>query len=366
MEDVYISGFVVAFWLGVLRFILTFSAANNQKAKNFEKVGTFLSVWSGRFDALTPPSKLNFFFLAAYCLVIAPFGSWISVSSAAWGFFRWLSDKFNAPQTIKDFEFKVTKLNLTKPQMLEALDNISRFLNLPPGRNLRAGLLSFVDRESPYQVNLFDSTYPEKLTIYPHKKQYTLYSRVPEDTTTFKSTFEYRFKDKLLFQKCIQDFSDGVGERLWTIKDGTAQEKDISSNYVFTKETTSRMIESAKNASNWHRVERFQVKYFLMLHHPETFGLPYIQETAAEELQSLRNSLSQFKVALEDIGGNLNETENGFNITTPKCKNESEQENIQLKITKIMSLANLSNYNLWYAKKIETDLLALAEEKLAA
>lgn len=113
MDISYFSGWALALTLGLVKLVISYSVSGSLRVANLKKIGLHYHPFSGQFKD-SPASKSQWVFCAFYLLIIAPIFSWISVISGVWQILSVWSKKAELPEKIKEINYKVSNINLSK------------------------------------------------------------------------------------------------------------------------------------------------------------------------------------------------------------------------------------------------------------
>ncbi len=128
--DLYFTGVVVAFLIGMVKLGAALSTRFSIRANNLKKLGLHFRAATGTFEpeGTTPGGWIA---LAIWLLALAPIGSWISIASAVWTYVSAIRNRKPVPDKVKALHSRVASGELSKDQLVELQEEIQRTLGQP-------------------------------------------------------------------------------------------------------------------------------------------------------------------------------------------------------------------------------------------
>jgi len=325
MEFSYFSGFILAFVIGLVKVAISFSNLLSIRARNLAKVGQHYNCFQGRFVEQKSGKGSHLFFVI-YMLVLAPLFSWLSVMSAAWTFVAAWSNKVPVPEKIKEIQFKIASIDLSKEQLAEMYQEIAVFY----GVNNPISALQNSDEDSDrFTLVIETGDWPREITVDPKSKTYVYYSRTPDYDSVFNSKFEYKIENLELWQRELEDSVDHYGKIEYDIKDNVVLEYEIRKRHEessFKIVDLEEKLQRLNNSVKWHRVEAHNVTLFIFSHHPDLISAFDFRKFVRSEWERLKIAVVKINKAVTELGGNVVETEFGFEPRYGESQSEEQKE----------------------------------------
>lgn len=373
MEAFYFYGVLLALLIGFVRVCISVSILFSQRAHNLKKIGLCYNPFQGNFtpsNTTTGAKFSKFIFYLFYVLILAPIFSWLSVISFVVGVIARLTNKAPIPECIKEIQFKLANVDLSKDQMIELQTEISKLL----GINLRILTGETIDEDDLTYVLKQDKWYIE-VCVEPTNKKFSIYSHYPDDySSQFYSSYEYRFEGTKLFARLLEEHADHYGKLEYQVKDNVVLEGELRKRdselseriRVFAKDIEEE-LKRLREEIEWYEYNDVVVKFFIMSKHPEIFPAKEYKKAVRRELERIKNSTEQLISRARESGAMITENaENNWGdpFTIPENCDESTIAKIRdIFAPESLSKQGISWKELCDRKKIENDLLKFLGEK---
>lgn len=366
MGFTYESGVWLAFLIGLVKVCISTSALFSLRARNLKKVGIHYHCFRGDFISSKPTGVLGFLFYLFYMLMLAPLFSWLSVLSSAWGFISWLSNRTPVPEKIKEAQYKIAHLDLSKDELTKLLSAIAIAL----GTTLPVTSDSPESDEEPNTYVLEPGEWYSEVRVNTSQRRLVFYGHTPDYDSVFNSIYEYRFEGGKLIARLIEDSVEHYGKVEFKIKDNVVLESEIRSRDAEKKFKFGNLDEELKNlkeAVEWSEFRRYDVRFFVMSRHPETFPIIEFKKAVRQDLERVQSGVLNFVSVAKGLRVVVVETDQGIDFKDPEHFSDSEKDSVKAlfkeeSILKFgISLGELQSH-----KKIKGDLLKFLGEKTAA
>lgn len=372
----YFGGVAVAFIIGLIKLCIAFSLSHSQRARNMAKVGLHYSYFNGTFNLTSPEGWGKVVWFTIYLLIIAPIFSWLSVISAAWMFISARVKQTAVPEKLKEIQFKIAHVDLTKDQMTNLLNEISEVLQTNPivvngsggETRISSEITNSENDEDSFTLvleTIEDSDWYLEVSVEPKSKLFHFHSHPPDYDGLYYSTYEYKFENTKLLVRLIEDYSDHIGKIEFNVKDNVVVTSEISKRHAESSiniDSLEEKIESYSKQVEWHEFKRHDVRFFIMSKHIELFPPMEFRKTVRQELERIRSDKGKFQNQMEQMGFVIHETEEGFQAKFPKDCTEEQRKKLQALYDE-KSKSNTSLVNDMYSyKDIENCLLKWLDE----
>lgn len=370
MDSFYVTGVQIAFIIGIVKLAFSINCVFSTRAKNFEKIGLYFSLRSGTYTSNTPITVSKVAIFSIHLLILAPIFSWLSVVSAAWLAISSLSSRSSIPEKLKEVQFKVANIELTKEQMMNMLEEVRSILNLPASDI--AALANSDNEDDPNTLVLESGSWYSEVKVDPIQRLMIFYANTPDYDSIFHSTFQYRFSGEKLECRLIEDYCDSYGTQEWHVRDNVILESELrrqNENLKLKPDRLKEMLEEKikkyQSQIIWHPFERYQILFFVMGKHPELFPNGELRRIIRSDLERIRKGKEQALNLAIEYQLEIIETAEGFMIHYPKDFKKDSKPEVE-NFVKGLNLKelNISIHELASYKKYENDLLKLLGEDL--
>lgn len=283
MEDFYWLGYSVAFVLEIILTIYWLVVLNSIKAKNFEKVWLFYSLYQLTYAEWDKPWFFKQIMGIASRLFISPFFSWLDIW---WHIIRlWMiiNQKISTPETVKEIQYKLWATVLSKEEVRSLIKQSVSYL----WKNIEFedDKLILDDDSNGYgwyaEVNV--DTVNKKLVFYSHSPDYDQYY----------NTYEYKIEWIKVFTRLIERLKKYVWEDdLYDVKDGVLLEDDFLEKHnegiLNSLWTAEERLSELQNELEWNDDLNYKVKYFVLSKHPEIINVTEFKKICRSEIERLK------------------------------------------------------------------------------
>lgn len=130
----YLFGVFVASIIAVINLIIMGFKATSTKSKNLRKVGLYIDPSTGGYSE-EKLSVLQIVFLIVDMIIITPLFSWLTVGYTIFTHIKIVVTKEAIPEPIKELNYKLSTLDLSKEKVIEYLNNTSLFFGFKPNES---------------------------------------------------------------------------------------------------------------------------------------------------------------------------------------------------------------------------------------
>jgi hypothetical protein len=316
MVSLYLAGILVAFLIGVYRLLYLLVIVRSVRAANVRLMGFYLNPWDGSFVRKRSSWRVWLGFVLQ-TLCIEPLLSWINVCWAAWRVFSALINKAVVPENVKQIQYKIANVRLSKEAMRELSDELALALGTTP-----VGL----GDDDPDTLEIPSGDWSVEARFDRSRKQYRLHSHPPDYASIFDSDYEYRIEGARVFERLLNDGVKNFGKIEEHVKDNVVLE---SATRVLDDELLSRY----RREVEWHEVPSSALKYFVLSRHPEVLPRLECRRFLRQELERLRFGVAEQRRKAADIGAELHEENGVYDLRFPEGAGGAEWDSIRKLVT---------------------------------
>lgn len=320
MIEIYGLGVLIAFFLGILKLLLAINETFSIRAKNYKKIGMYYKWIDGGYTGTDPLTIFDIVWYLIFSLGLGSALSWITVVDVTYSYLKAKKFKNEMPEKLKEMQFKISHLELSKEQIIQLRVEGSQFL----GENLP------IHTGNPDRFVLSNSNgYRVVVWINPSKKEFTYYSSVPDNDGDGINECLYAFDDNKILFKTLNDYLSGYSGKNYRVKDGIVLENEFRLGYekyqMESKEKVDEWIEELRKSVTWQEMQRSVIRYFIYSHHPEVVSPAKLSAMIRQELLELNDKISIILSEAKKIGFIVNETEEGYYLSVSKECGEDEK-----------------------------------------
>jgi hypothetical protein len=352
MSEGYFIGVTLAFGISALQVCVAIARLSSTRARNLKQIGLYYRPTRAAYVP-DKPSSLSFVGYLVYALLVVPLGSWLSVASAAWMVFKYLLERSKPPERVKELQYKIANIDLTKDQLIETQEEISKALGTigPVRRGDNGGL--------PLNMLLLGEC---TVTARPETQTMTFADRTIDGLGSATRVYEYKFEGNDVLIRVVDECIDHSGERRWNVRDGAVLEADIRkraerSRFLHADED----VEEHRASVQWHRA-RPEVRFFVLSMHPQQFPFRDVRALAMAEIQRMRSGAEKVAAEATKLGLELIDAEHGFDFQYPDNKPEVKARGQKLLSDESLQSMGVIHEELWTFKRTKSQLLEILGE----
>lgn len=293
MEDFYWIGYSVAL---IVEIILTFYGLvviNSIKAKNFEKVWLFYSLYQLTYAEWDKPWFFKQTMGVVFRLLINPFFSWLDLWWHIIRFWVIINQKISTPEKVKEVQYKLGATLLNKEEVKSLVKQSVSYL----WKNIE-----FEDDRLVLEYDTDDYGWYADIQVDTINKKLVFYSR-SSDYDQYYDTYEYKIEWAKVFTRLIEQLKKYVGEGdTYYVKDGVLLEEEILERYnegIWNSlGTADERISELQKALEWNDDLNYKVKYFVLSKHPEVLPVWELRKFYRAEIERLKKGHKKY-LALE-------------------------------------------------------------------
>lgn len=320
MGEIYITGVILAFGIGLLKVFATISILMSTRTSNLRKLGLRYHYFTGTFVGEGVPAG-SFSFYCIYILGLAPIFSWISVISAI---FTFISSKVNTvpiPERLKEIQYKIATIDLPLETLKELTREANQVLGIPDNSSNSA-------EENHWQLEAGD--YFSKIEVDPENMTFEIYRHPADYSSTIRSAYQYKFEGEKVFARTTSRVVEHYGKESWYIKDSVVLEREIRErheNDEFKISSIDEVLDEQKSLLEWSEVKNKKYNYFLMFRQPEVFPVKEFRKILRRDLERLLTGKGRLFALADKFQAKSIETEDGY--TFKVSDSSSKEENLK-------------------------------------
>ncbi|MBP7774057.1 hypothetical protein KA071_03125 [Candidatus Gracilibacteria bacterium] len=341
MEDLYLAGFTLAFWLSCINTLIGIGQMNSIRAKNLQKVGLKYSLWRGNFIEGEADSFTKIFLSTIIGILVACLLSWITVVSIIWGWVKFLLDKSSTPDKIKEIQFKLANSILNKEEVQDSLKEISKIM----GKKL----VFEEEEEEALVLEESEDGYYTELNLFKDENKIHIYRRTPDYDSEFNTTYKYKIEGQKIYFKLIEDKIEHPGEEYYDVQDGVILKSEIKKrkdNIFFKPESKIKELEGQ---ITWHELNhQYKIIFFLFHKHPELISKDDFRTFLRLKIEKIENISAEVEKIMKDY----------------ESLSEKEQEKIVTKLEKFYSENEVSGSEVYNKDELIQEAKKYLENKL--
>jgi len=365
--EFYLAGIVVAFLMGLLKLGRALSIRFSVKARNMGKLGLYYRAGTGTFESEGTTAG-GWVGLAIWLLLVAPLGSWLSAGSAAWTYVsaKRKTDHTTVSDRVKAIQEMVANRELSKEQLVEAQEEVKRELG-----QAGAVLTGSEEGEDPtFLVLADDEHFYFIVQADPNAKMLRFTDRSADFHDWFHSVEEYRFVRDEVQTRLIEDYSDSMAKKEWSVKDGVVLESELRKRYeamsikLSILGTVEEKIARLKERVEWQPVQRATLRFFILSQHPAEFPLRERRRLIRTELERVEAAARKLAEEAKAHGLELREGEHVPEIVFPESFADADKRRVSDALLNEARYAaiGISPAELAHIKELRGDLLKLLGE----
>ena len=366
MDDLYLSGVIFSFFIGLIKIGIAISAISSVRAGNLKKIGLYYSGINGTFTT-SKPSVLKFTGFFAYMVLLAPIFSWLSVASAAWSVIHWLNTRSSIPEAVKIIQYKIAHVNLSKEQMISAQEEISKVLGMPS--QIRVGAQEENEAYDTLTLVLDHGEWYSEIVVDPTLLSLKSYGHTPDYDSIFHSQMEYKIEGETILIRLINDYTDNYGKESWHVRDGVVLESEIRNRHDtrFNVISVDEELEKYRSQTVWYLLKNYTIKFFIMSKHSNLFPPGEFRRLVRTELEKLKLATAKFNCDVTAMGIEVIEGAEGFDFRYPDYFPEQDRKRVEALFSKeSLNSYGISVNELNTFKEIQTELMKLLGDRNAA
>jgi hypothetical protein len=238
------------------------------------------------------------------------------------------------PDRLKDIIFKFSTVDLPKEDVIDLQKEWGKIL----GVNVPVYTGASGDDEDQNIIELSrDKDSNMELTLDPVKRMYEIYYRF--DLSQSNSVYEYKILEGKIFTRLIEDdYEDAGVPKEIRVKDNVVMEDVIRNDKEswFGKNRVEERVNHYRKDVEWHEVENYKVKFFIMAKHPDIFPSIEYRKAVRGELERVKNGNSKIIELGEKAGFVLKEDESGQQyLYYPDNCDDLKKKEMDIKMPKI-------------------------------
>jgi hypothetical protein len=369
--DFYLAGMVVAFVIGAVKLGVALAIRFSMKARNMGKLGLHYRAATGTFER-EGTSVGGWVGVAIWLILVTPFGSWVSVASAGWTYVsaRRRAARASISNKVKAVQEIVATRELSREELIEAQEELKRELRQPG-----AVLTGSEQAEDPtFLVLADDEHFYSTVQANPDVKMLAFTDRSTDDHDWFHSVEEYRFVGDEVQTRLIEDYSESMGNKQWSVKDGVVLESELRKRYEALAiklpilGTIEEQVARLKQRVEWQPVNRATLRFFVMSQHPTEFPFRERRRLIRTELERIDAAARRLTEEAKVYGLELGEGQRGMEVRFPASFTSADKKRVEEAFLNNERFAaiGMSPSELAHIKELRADLLRLLGEAAAA
>lgn len=217
---------------------------------------------------------------------------------------------------------------------------------------------------------LDEGDWSREVLVDPKAQTITHRGNSPDYGSIFHSLFEYRFEGQLILARLLEKCTDHYGKKDWDVRDGVVLESEIrerSKKSTLLMRTVEEVLAQDLVEVAWRPLEEHQVRFFVMLRHPDKFPVNEFRRQVRGELERIKVSTQKVLDVARSQGWEIAMTEEGVDFSLPETVTGEKVAAAEL-IFSAESLRTMgtSLRELGSCKKIERDLERILGDEDAA
>lgn len=353
MDDFYVNGYILALCLGFIKTILTLSKMFSVRIKNLEKIGIHFHPMNSHFNRNSRSSSEIFFYI--FCILfLVPLTSWLTVVITVWSFISIVIKKIEQPDKIKELNYKLDEIHLSKSEVLPLQSELNVCHGLYDYElNLLKGV--FDDQQELNFIDLSLENLSGTYYINPINKTFTYWKYSIDTTNKISIIYNYKFENDHIIVKATELTADYNGQESICIKDSVIQDsvlrKLCEANNSINFE---HQLNFCKNELKEHKLEYYKIGIFIMSCHPEHFSYGNLIQIARHEIERITSGITKLENKAVEIGCTIvDESEEYTRIRIPPNCDAKLEEKINLLFAEENLLKfEIEKYELRLNKKI--------------
>lgn len=274
----YESGYILALIINLIKVIISFAVVNSIRSKNMERIGLHFNHFSNTFDLKEKQSLKIVFLYIFYLLVLSPLFSWLSVIVSLLTFIYQYSKKATIPEKIKEIQFKISNISLSKEQMNELMNEIENALGIKKDNNY-----------NEEELTLKLDTYSE-LTM--NKREKKLYFDTNFDyERMILEVYEFRIEGTKLICRLLEEKDKRIENEIIRVRDNVVLESQIRKLYHKDDIDCLDEINEYRKKVEWHEISRPDIRFFVLSNHPELISKSELKKEVRIVLEKLNLEL---------------------------------------------------------------------------
>lgn len=315
--DFYLTGFFAALIIGIIKLVISLSEVFSRRAQNLSKIGLHWDFWSGNYFP-KKTGKLSFFFVFIYLIFIAPLFSWLSVASAAVFYIVRKANQTTPPDRIKEIQFKLSHADLSKNEVVNLKKELDSFL----GIEIEEDPANILNLEQPAETD-----WTETLTAIPSKMTFEVVDHPSDYGIINYTTCQYRIEGDKVMARLLDFKRSSMGDMCHCVSDGVVLEQaiieDMKDNHL---QSASEQIEIFKNKLEWHELQDYRIRYFLLQKHPEALPISDFRKSVRTYIERIQSGYTQLCDFAKQKNYHFDETNSGMRLKLDDGASESAKE----------------------------------------
>ena len=300
----YLLGVMITFLINLVLLGITAMSGLSQRVKNLKKLGGYYSIIDGQVSREKPTNGRILFHLADF-LLISPLLSWLSVLLTSFRLVQARVNKAPVPERVKEVQFKLASVDLSRVQVKECLNELSLFLT---GRK--------AEFRNPYDDDGLDIN---SYIVDSGRDGWDVEVELDKNGNTFVrtacdpdfgkhiDTYEYRFEGTRLLARTIEAKHTYLGDEVeYDVKNGVVQEQAYrercQGGLLSSDEEIVERVEQMHADTEWAEYANPVIRYFVLFRHEDVLDDSDAKKFFRTELERISSGFRHLDTRVQALG----------------------------------------------------------------